>query len=196
MAAFLPALNCWVSCCINVMKDEEIKKLDIEHTVAGFKRRDLVIVRGKGAKLYDSEGNEYIDCIGGEGASNIGYSDDRITQALERQAKELIICPPLFYNNMKSAFLKKLNEITPKSITRFFLCNSGTESVEGALKFARATTKKTEFICMMRGFHGRTFGALSATAKKEYREPFEPLVPGFSHVPFNNIEKLKETKNS
>jgi len=173
------------------MNTEEIIKIDDEHSIAGFKKRPIAIVKGEGAKLYDSEGKDYIDCVGGQGVSIIGYGNQRIAKALEAQAKELIICPSLFYNDKKSELLKKLNDITPKTLSRFFFCNSGAEAVEAAIKFARSTTGKTEIISMMRSFHGRTFAALSATAKKEYQEPFQPLVPGFRHVPFNNIEKLK-----
>jgi acetylornithine/LysW-gamma-L-lysine aminotransferase len=86
--------------------------------------------------------------------------------------------------------LEKLVEITPQNLTRAYLCNSGAEAVEAALKFARLHTKRPNFVTAMRGFHGRTMGAVSATFTKKYREPFEPLVPGFSYVPFNKIDKL------
>jgi acetylornithine/succinyldiaminopimelate/putrescine aminotransferase len=79
--------------------------------------------------------------------------------------------------------------LTPPRISRFFFCNSGAESIEGAFKFARLATGRTEIVATMRGYHGKSMGALSATWNKEYREPFEPLVPGFSHVPFDNLEK-------
>jgi acetylornithine/LysW-gamma-L-lysine aminotransferase len=88
--------------------------------------------------------------------------------------------------------LETLARITPASINRFFLCNSGAESIEAALKFARLATGRTEIVATMRGYHGKTFGALSATWNKEYRQPFEPLVPGFSHVPFDNLPKACE----
>ncbi len=88
--------------------------------------------------------------------------------------------------------IQKLVEITPKNLNKVFLCNSGAESVEAAIKFARLASGKTEFICAMRSFHGRTMGALSATFNPKYREPFEPLIPGFQFVAYNNFEKLKE----
>ena len=88
--------------------------------------------------------------------------------------------------------MEKLINLAPKNLTKAYLSNSGTEAIEAAIKFARFTTKKTDFISAMKGFHGRTLGALSATYKKEYREDFEPLIPGFSFVPYNNFEKMKE----
>jgi acetylornithine/LysW-gamma-L-lysine aminotransferase len=94
---------------------------------------------------------------------------------------------------MRALLLEKLIEITPEGLNHAFLCNSGTESMEAAIKFARLSTGKTDFISTVRGFHGRTLGALSATHKSKYREGFEPLVPGFSFVPYNNFEILRET---
>jgi acetylornithine/LysW-gamma-L-lysine aminotransferase len=89
--------------------------------------------------------------------------------------------------------MKQLVELTAPRLKKVFLCNSGTESVEAAIKFARVSTSRPDIICAMRGFHGRTFGALSATFTKKYRSPFEPLVPGFHFVPYNNFEKLSES---
>jgi acetylornithine/LysW-gamma-L-lysine aminotransferase len=97
----------------------------------------------------------------------------------------------MFYNDRRAQLLEKLVSILPDGLNRIFLCNSGTEAVEGAIKFARLSTGRTNVVAAMRGFHGRTYGSLSATHKKDYRNPFMPLVPGFSHVPFENIEKMK-----
>jgi acetylornithine/LysW-gamma-L-lysine aminotransferase len=96
----------------------------------------------------------------------------------------------MFYNDQRAALLEKLLNIAPKGLTRAYLCNSGTEAVEAALKFARLKTGRKETVAMMRGFHGRTMGALSATWEKKYREPFEPLVPGFKHVAYNDLTAL------
>jgi acetylornithine/LysW-gamma-L-lysine aminotransferase len=94
------------------------------------------------------------------------------------------------YNDQRSMLLAKLIEISPKSLSRAFLCNSGAESIEAALKFSRLHTGRGKFVTAMRGFHGRTMGAVSATYTPKYREPFMPLVPGFGYVPFNKIDKL------
>ena len=154
-----------------------------------YHKRKLVIVRGQGARLWSQEGKEYIDCIGGQGAANIGHQNPYVNKALQEQSQKLINCTELFYNDQRALLLETLARLTPPRISRFFFCNSGAESIEGAFKFARLATGRTEIVATMRGYHGKSMGALSATWNKEYREPFEPLVPGFSHVPFDNLEK-------
>jgi acetylornithine/LysW-gamma-L-lysine aminotransferase len=100
----------------------------------------------------------------------------------------MVTCPGIFYNDRRAELLHKLAELT--GLERAFLCNSGAEAIEGAFKFARLSTGRTGILATMRGFHGRTMGALSATWNKNYRTPFEPLVPGISHVPYGNTAKL------
>ena len=107
------------------------------------------------------------------------------------QVEKLIACHASFYNDSRSEMLEKLIRLAPKGMDRVFLSNSGAESVECALKLARKYSGKTEIIAMMGAFHGKTMGALSATWKKKYRDAFMPLVPGFKHVPPNNLEKIK-----
>lgn len=160
-----------------------------------YPKRDIVIVRGKGARLWDESGREYIDCVGGQGVASVGHANEAVSRAVAEQAGKLVHCPGIFYNDTRALFLEKLAGVLPKNLNRTFLSNSGAESVEAAIKFARFTTKKTEFICSMRNFHGRTMGALSATYNPQYREDFEPLVPGFHFVPFNQFEKLAEKVN-
>lgn len=155
-----------------------------------YPKRNIVLVRGKNATVWDDNGREYIDCVSGHGVSNLGHANEKIIEAIHEQSQKLITCSNVFYNDQRALLLEKLIQITPKSLKRAFLCNSGTESIEAAIKFSRFTTQKTDFICAMRGFHGRSYGALSATFKKEYRTEFEPLVPGFHFVPFNHFEKL------
>ena len=168
----------------------DYRELHHKYEVQVYPKRDIVLVKGKGARLWDEDGKEYIDCASGISVANIGHGNEKYAEALKQQALKLITVPGIFYNDVRGEYLEKLISITPKSLTRAFLANSGTEAVEAAIKFARFTTKKTDFIALMKGFHGRSMGALSATHKKDYREPFEPLVPGFTHVPFNNFEKL------
>lgn len=166
----------------------QIQEMEDQHTSGLYSKRPLVVVRGQGAHLWDAEGNEYIDCVGGQGAANIGHGNAQVAQAIASQAATLISCPEMFYNDRRAELEKKLCDLS--GFPRVYLCSSGTESIEAALKFARLTTGRTGVIATMRGFHGRTMGALSATWEKKYREPFEPLVPGFSHVPYNNLEAL------
>ena len=168
----------------------DYQQLEHEYGVVLTAKRDLVAVRGKGALLYDEAGVEYIDCVGGIGVASLGHAHPKIVEAVQQQAETLITCPHILYNDVRSKMLKKLVEITPHSLTRAFLCNSGSEAVEAALKFARLHTKRTNFVTAMRGFHGRTMGAVSATFTKKYRESFEPLIPGFTYVPLNKIDKL------
>jgi acetylornithine/LysW-gamma-L-lysine aminotransferase len=147
-------------------------------------------VRGQGARVWDESGQEYIDCVGGHGVSLVGHCHPAITEAISRQAAQMVTCPGIFYNDKRALLLARLAELT--GLQRAFLCNSGTEAVEGAFKFARLSTGRTGIVATMRGFHGRTMGALSATWNKKYREPFMPLVPGFTHVPYDKIERMEE----
>jgi [amino-group carrier protein]-gamma-(L-lysyl/L-ornithyl)-L-glutamate aminotransferase len=160
------------------------------HTSGLYTKRHLVLVRGEGATVYDSEGRAYIDCVGGQGSANIGHGNEAVATAIAEQARTLASCTELFYNDRRAELYDALARILPPSLDRVFLCNSGTEAVEGALKFARAATKRSGVVATMRGFHGKTMGALSATWGPEYRDLFGPLVPGFSHVPFNRLDAL------
>ena len=160
------------------------------HTSGLYTKRQLAIVRGDGALLYDEDGREYIDCVGGQGSANLGHGNVAVADAIASQARTLASCTELFYNDRRAELYDVLASLLPASLDRMFLCNSGTEAVEGALKFARAATKRSGVVATMRGFHGKTMGALSATWGPEYRDVFGPLVPGFSHVPFNRPEAL------
>jgi len=160
------------------------------HTSGLYTKRQLSIVRGDGALLYDEDGREYIDCVGGQGSANLGHGNVAVADAIASQARTLASCTELFYNDRRAELYDVLASLLPASLDRMFLCNSGTEAVEGALKFARAATKRSGVVATMRGFHGKTMGALSATWGPEYRDVFGPLVPGFSHVPFNRPEAL------
>ncbi|MCJ7700303.1 MAG: acetylornithine/succinylornithine family transaminase [Anaerolineales bacterium] len=166
------------------------KTLESQHTSGIYTKRDLDIVRGEAATLWDAEGNAYIVCVGGQGSANLGHAHPEILKALTTQAARLISCPEMFFNPQRAEYSARLAALAPGNMERVFLCNSGTESVEAALKFARYTTGRRKIIATMRGFHGRTMGALSATWNKKYRDPFMPLVSDFKHVAYNQIEKL------
>ena len=169
----------------------DYKALELQYGTVLNPKRDMVAVRGRGALLYDDQGNEYIDCVAGIGVASLGHCHPRVVEAVQQQAEVLITCPNIMYNDRRSELLQKLIEIAPDSLARAYLCNSGTEAVEAALKFARLHTGRTNFVTAMRGFHGRTLGAVSATYTPKYRAAFEPLVPGFSYVPLNKIDKLE-----
>jgi len=157
-----------------------------------FAKKPVVIVRGKGALVWDVNGKEYVDCTGSYGVALLGHSHPKIVEAICKQAEKLISCHAGYYNDKRAKFLQKLTSITPKGLNKAFLSNSGAESVECAIKLARKYTGKPEIIAMMGAFHGKTMGALSATWDKKYREPFLPLVPEIKHVPPDNLEKVRE----
>ena len=164
------------------------RDLEERYALPVYPRRGVTIVRGEGALLWDDQGSEYLDCAAGVGVASIGHANPAVAAALAHQAESLITCPGIFFNDARGRLMKKLVEVTPPGLERVFLCNSGTESTEAAIKFARKTTGRNGLVTAMRGFHGRTLGALSATFK--YRDAFEPLLPNCSFVPLNNIDKL------
>jgi acetylornithine/LysW-gamma-L-lysine aminotransferase len=167
---------------MNAKELEERFALDI------YPRREITIVRGEGALLWDDQGNEYIDCTAGVGVANVGHAHPAVAKAIAAQAAQLVTSPGIFYNDTRGRLMQKLVSLAPLGLNRVFLCNSGTESLEAAIKLARLTTGRTGLVSAMRGFHGRTLGALSATFK--YRDAFEPLLPNCSFVPFNQVDKL------
>jgi len=162
------------------------------HSTGIYTKHPVAFVRGEGATLWDSAGRAYIDCMAGHGVANLGHAHPAVALAVAEQARRLITCHEAFYNDQRAAALERLAQLRT-GLDRVYLCNSGTEAVEAALKFARLSTGRPGIVAAMRGFHGRTLGALSATWNKHYREPFQPLVPGFRHVAFNNIQTLEET---
>jgi len=169
-----------------------IQEQENQYTSGLYTKRPIAIVCGLGARLWDSDGKVYVDCAGAQGAGNLGHANAAVADAIATQARTLISCPEMFYNDKRSDLMAKLVSIAPEGLKRVYLCNSGTEAVEAALKFARLVTGRKETIATMRGFHGRTMGALSATWEKKYREPFEPLVPGFRHVAYNDLAALDQ----
>lgn len=166
--------------------------LEQAHTSGVYPKRPIVITRGRGARVWDEEGREYIDATSGQGVALLGHAHPAVARALYEQAQVLITCPEIFYNDRRAQLLARLTALAPEGLSRVFLCNSGTEAIEGALKFARVSTGRKGIVATMRGFHGRTMGALSATWEPKYREPFQPLVPGFSHIPYDNLEAAEK----
>ena len=168
------------------------RQTEDQFSVGVYQKRDLVIVRGDGARVWDETGREYVDCVAGIGVANVGHCHPAVVAAIQSQAARLITCNEIFYNDARASALERLDRITPEGINRFFLCNSGTEAVEGAIKFARMATGRKHVVAAMRGYHGKTLGSLSATWERKYKEPFAPLVPDFSHVPYNNAAEFEK----
>jgi len=167
------------------------QELEQTYELAVYPRRDIVLVAGKGARLFDDQGNEYIDCASNVGVSNIGHGHASVAKAVYEQYLALGNCYGMFYNPVRARLAEKLAHLAPGSLKRVFFCNSGAEANEAAIKFARASTGMPEIIAGMRGFHGKTMGALAATWGPEYQKPFAPMMPGVKHVPYNNFEKLE-----
>jgi len=174
------------------MSSRDVIQVEDTFGANAFAKRPLVLAKGSGATVWDLEGREYIDCTGSYGSCLVGYCHPKIAHAISEQATTLSSCHGYAYNPVRAELMSKLVRIAPRSLTKVFLSNSGTESVECALKVARRYAGKKEIIAMVGGFHGKTLGALSATWNMKYREPFQPLVPGFRHVPYGSLEKAEE----
>jgi len=170
---------------------DELMTLDKTHQIPLYAKRDIVLVRGEGAYLFDNDGNRYLDAMSNYGVAVLGHAHPRYTQALIEQAQTLTTAHQSFGSDARSEFLETLDMIAPDGVKKSFLSNSGTEAIEAALKFARAFTGRVKLVAARRGYHGRTFGALSATADKKYRDPFMPLPIPAVHVPFNDADALE-----
>jgi len=177
------------------MNAKEIFEIESKYTSGLYTKQPIIFVRGQGASLWDIDDVEYLDCASGHGVANLGHAHPKVAAALAEQSTKLITLFESFYNDQRAALMQKMGTLVP-GLERVFFCNSGTESVEAAIKFARISTGRPGIVAAMRAFHGRTMGSLSATYNKKYREGFEPLVPGYSHVPYNNIEALDKAITS
>ncbi len=149
------------------------------------------LVRAEGARLLDAAGRSFVDLGATHGAGSLGAAHPEVARAVAEQARELIYLGTGYANPVRTAFLERLLGLLPPSFHGAFLSNSGTEAVEAALKIARSATGRPKIVAARRGFHGRTLGALSATWRRELKEPFEPLVPEVVHVPFNDSAALE-----
>lgn len=158
-----------------------------------YAKRDIALVRGEGSVLWDSDDREYIDAMSNYGVNVLGHAHPAVTAAITEQAGLLLSCHQSFASDVRARFLEMLIEIAPDGLTRAFLCNSGTEAIEAGLKFARVVTGRTKLVAARGGYHGRTIGALAATAEKKYREPFAAILPDVKHVPFNDLDAVHET---
>ncbi|HXG06834.1 MAG TPA: acetylornithine/succinylornithine family transaminase [Nitrososphaera sp.] len=163
-----------------------------QYLAALYQRFPVNLARGKGAKVWDNSGKEYIDCMGGYGVALVGHCNDRVVAAIKKQAETLITAHMSVYNDTRLKFMEKMSTIAPPGLTKMFFTNSGAESVEGALKFARKYTGKHGVIAMNGAYHGKTFGALSVTYNEKYRKSFMPLLDGVKFVPYSDPAKLEE----
>lgn len=157
--------------------------------LAGF---DKVEWEGCGATIKDLAGNEYVDCLGGYGVFSLGHANPKVIEAVTQQMRRLPLSSKTFLNKPLADLAELLASVAPGALQYTFMCNSGTEAVEGALKFARMATGRTQIVATVGGYHGKTFGALSASGREGYRIPFQPLVPGFVHVPFGDTKAMEQ----
>jgi len=160
-----------------------------------YQRFPVTIEKGVGAHVWDIDGKEYIDCMGGYGVAIVGHQNQRVNKAIKEQLDKIITVHSSLYNKTREEFLKTLIELAPKGLTQVHLNNSGAEAIEAAIKFARKFTGKKEMVAMKGSYHGKSFGALSLTFSPKYRKPFEPLVEKVSFASFGDIESLRSVIN-
>ncbi len=176
------------------MNYEDVKKLDEKYVLHTYERYPLALEKGSGCKVWDSEGNEYLDLLAGIAVNILGYSHPNLVKAITDQANKLIHTSNFYYIEQQDILAKMLNDLAPMK-TKMFFSNSGAEANEAAIKFSRKSSGKREIISMSNSFHGRTIGSLSITDKKKYQKPFEPLMPETRVVEYGNIESIKSTIN-
>lgn len=156
-----------------------------------YQRFPVTIEKGKGAHVWDVNGKEYIDCMGGYGVALVGHQNQRVNNAIKEQVDKIITVHSSLYNKTREEFLEKLVGLAPKGLTQVHLNNSGAEAIEAAMKFARKFTGKKGMVAMKGSYHGKSFGALSLTFNPKYRKSFAPLVEKVSFASFGDIESLR-----
>ena len=157
-----------------------------------YQRFPVTVEKGKGAHVWDVDGKEYIDCMGGYGVALVGHQNQRVNDAIKEQVDKIITVHSSLYNKTREEFLKILIGLAPKGLTQVHLNNSGAEAVEAAIKFARKFTGKKGMVAMKGSYHGKSFGALSLTFNPKYKKAFAPLVEKVSFASYGDIESLKE----
>lgn len=182
---------------MNMVKNNEIFEMGSKYLMSTYSRLPVVFAKSKMQYLWDVEGNKYLDFIAGYGCLNVGHSNRSVVNAINKQVEKIIQPSNVYYNQPQVMLAKKLCEITGFG-EKVFFANSGAESIEGAIKLARKystdnyNSSRYEVITFKRAFHGRTLGALAATAQIEKQKLFEPLLTGFKYAVFNDINSVKE----
>jgi predicted acetylornithine/succinylornithine family transaminase len=173
-----------------------VRELESKHVVQTYRRTPIVLVRGKGVRVFDADGRQYLDLLAGIGVGALGHGHEGLAAAIAEQSREMIHCSNLFFHPLQGQVAERLAKLS--GLSRAFFCNSGAEAVEACLKFARrywftkGVAGRTEIIAMEGDFHGRTYGALSTTYDEHYRAPFAPLLPDVRFVPVNNPAALRK----
>ena len=158
-----------------------------------YQRFPVTIEKGLGSHVWDTDNNEYIDCMGGYGVALVGHRNERVVNAIKSQIEKVITVHSSFYNKTREEFLQTLIGIAPAGLSQVHLNNSGAESVEAGIKFARKFTGRKGMVAMKGSYHGKSMGALSLTFSPKYRESFQPLVEKVTFSPYGDIDALQTT---
>lgn len=174
----------------------EIENLEEKFQVATYAKMNIAVERGAGAWIWTSEGEKYLDLYGGHAVCATGHSHPHVVKTIQEQAEKVLFYSNLVYSEIRGKAAEKLISIAPKSLTKAFFCNSGTEANENAMRMARFATKREKIITFSGGFHGRTADSISATFLGNYRNLGKPNVPHHVCAEFGNIESVKELADS
>lgn len=166
--------------------------LENQHGSGAYGKRPTALIRGQGVYVYDENGDRYLDATSGQGVAALGHCHPSVVSAINEQAATLITSHESFYNDRRAELYALLASLMPADLTRFFLCNSGAEANEGALKVAKLLTGRDGIVAAKRSFHGRTAGALSLTWTQKYRKPFQEWLPAVDYVAFNDIDAARQ----
>jgi acetylornithine aminotransferase len=178
------------------MPTEELKESAEQYLMGTYTRQPISIVRGRGTKVYDLEGREYVDFVGGIAVNILGYGHPDLVLAIQKQAAQLLHTSNLYYTEPQVKLAQML--VDHSFADKVFFCNSGAEANEAAIKLARRYSHEKygagrfEIITMKQSFHGRTMATLTATGQEKIQKGYEPLLPGFSYVSFNHLSELEE----
>ena len=156
-----------------------------------YQRFPVTIEKGLGSHVWDTDNNDYIDCMGGYGVALVGHRNERVVNAIKSQIDKVITVHSSYYNKTREEFLQALIAVAPPGLSQVHLNNSGSESIEAAIKFARKFTGKKKMVAMKGSYHGKSMGALSLTFNPKYRESFQPLVEKVLFSPYGDIDGLR-----
>lgn len=178
----------------NKTETEKIIELDSKYIIKTYGRQPIALSHGKGAKVWDFEGKEYLDCFAGIAVNCLGHSHPNIVKTIKNQAEHMIHCSNIYYTKEQSELAELLVKISPND--KIFFANSGAEANEGAIKLARKFTGKGEIIATNNSFHGRTLATVTATGQDKYKKPFKPLPAGFVHVDYDDVNAVANAINN
>ncbi len=172
------------------MNTNEVMDIYDKYFLHTYGRQPIVIDHAHGVKVYDIEGNEYLDFFAGIAVNNVGQTNQKVVSAIQNQAEKLIHCSNIYYNLPAAELAEKLANLS--DFNKVFFSNSGAEANEAAIKLARKYTGKGEIITALNSFHGRTMLTVTATGQDKFSKPFKPVPPGFKYVPYNDIKAMEE----